>query len=385
MATYAFSKITAAEAQRFNILTYDTLVFTSGSATDVVVTFLPQSNGYGSYQLTLGTRTVSFPQAGAFFGLPAAATADRLVFSDGSHLFVGGASADLYEPSATAIDHAISAFGGGGNDTLFGGEAGDKLLGGDGADSLDGAGGNDSLDGGAGDDTLSGGDGNDSLIGGLGSDVLNGDDGADTLIGGNGADSLVGGAGDDSLVGGLGNDSLDGGVGNDVLSGGAGADTLSGGRGADTLDGGDGSDSLVGGAGGDSLVGGAGDDTLQGGTGVDTLVGGAGADVFVFAASDSPTTAPDQILDFDDEDTLDFQGLSAATPLNYQLLTSAASYDAALTAANAAFTAKASLVYVGVQVGDDFYVFVDSFSADQTSLVVILRDVSSFDALTGIV
>jgi len=102
MATYTFSKITAAEAKRFNILAYDTLVFTSGSATDVEIAFYPQSNGYGSYQVTMGTRSVFFPQAGVNFGLPAAAAADRIKFADGSHLFVGGAGDDFYEPSAVA-------------------------------------------------------------------------------------------------------------------------------------------------------------------------------------------------------------------------------------------------------------------------------------------
>lgn len=367
MATYSFSKITAAEAKRFNILSYDTLVFTSGSATDVEINFYPQSNGYGSYQVTLGTRSVFFPQAGVNFGLPAAAAADRIKFADGSHLFVGGAGDDFYEPTAVAATHAIAAFGGTGDDTLFGGDAADHLVGGAGDDNLDGGGGNDALDGGD------------------GADILTGGDGDDTLDGGAGNDTLLGGSGHDILNGGAGNDSLDGGSGDDILHGGAGNDTLIGGRGADTLDGGAGADTLTGGAGNDILLGGSGDDTLNGGAGQDALTGGAGADVFVFGASDSLASAPDQILDFDGEDSLDFLGLSAATPLNYQLLTSAATLDGAVAAANAAFAAKSGLVYVGVQVGDDFYVFADSLAVHQVGAAVVLRDVSAFDPLSGIV
>lgn len=367
MATYTFSKITAAEAKRFNILAYDTLVFTSGSAADVDIAFYPQSNGYGSYQVTLGTRSVFFPQAGVNFGLPAAAAADRIKFADGSHLFVGGAGDDFYEPSAVAATHVVAAFGGAGDDTLFGGDANDRLVGGAGDDTLDGAGGDDALDGGEGNDNLTGGDGNDTLDGGAGNDTL------------------LGGSGHDVLTGGAGNDTLDGGSGDDILHGGAGNDTLIGGRGADTLDGGAGADTLTGGAGNDILLGGSGDDILNGGGSQDTLTGGPGADVFVFGSSDSLVSAPDQILDFDGEDALDFQGLSAATPLNYQLLAGAATLDGAVAAANAAFAAKSALVYVGVQVGEDFYVFADSLAVHQVGAVVALRDVSAFDPLTGII
>ncbi|MDR6624063.1 calcium-binding protein [Caulobacter segnis] len=367
MATYTFSKITAAEAQRFNILTYDTLVFTSGSATNVEITFNPQSNGYGSYQLTLGARSVTFPQAGVNFGLPAAAAADRIKFADGSHLVVGGVGNDFYEPTAVAATHAIAAFGGAGDDILTGGDANDRLVGGVGADALDGAGGNDTLDGGDGADTLMGGDGDDTLDGGAGSDTLQGGSGADTLSGGSGADVLDGGSGNDSLLGG------------------SGGDTLIGGRGDDTLDGGAGNDVLQGGVGKDILLGGAGDETLTGGLGADTLSGGSGADVFVFGASDSLASAPDHVLDFDGEDALDFQGLAAATPTNYQLLTGATTLDSALAEANAAFTSKATLVYVGVQVGEDFYVFADTLATHQVGAVVVLEGVSGFDPLTGII
>jgi Ca2+-binding RTX toxin-like protein len=367
MATYTFSKITAAEARRFNILSYDTLVFTSGSATDVEISFFPQSNGYGSYQLTLGSRTVTFPQAGVNFGLPAAATADRIQFSDGSQLFIGGVGDDVFEPTTAQAGHVIAAFGGAGDDILTGGDAADRLVAGVGDDTLDGAGGDDSLEGGDGADTLAGGDGDDTLDGGAGNDALQG------------------GSGVDILIGGAGNDALDGGSGNDTLTSGAGNDSLTGGRGDDTLDGGNGADILLGGVGKDILIGGAGDDTLTGGAGADTLTGGSGADVFVFGASDSLPSAPDQILDFDGEDSLDFQGLEAATTTNYQLLASAATFDSALAAANAAFTARAALVYVGVQVGDDFYVFADTLAVDLVGAAVALSDISGFDALTGIV
>lgn len=367
MATYTFSKITAAEAQRFNILNYDTLVFTSGSATDVDIAFYPQSNGYGSYQLTLGTRSVFFPQAGVNFGLPAAASADRIKFSDGSHLFIGGVGNDFYEPTVAAAAHSVAAFGGAGDDTLTGGDATDHLVGGAGDDTLDGAGDNDILDGGDGADILVGGDGDDTLTGGAG---------ADTLQGGSGADLLNGGAGDDIL---------DGGSGADTLIGGSGADKLTGGRGNDVLDGGTGADTLAGGLGNDTLKGGAGDDILTGGAGQDELSGGAGADTFVFGASDSLPSAPDHILDFDEEDSLDFTGLAAATIANYQRLPGATSYEAALVAANAAFTAKAALLYVGAQVGDDFYIFADTLALHQVGAVVVLNEVSGFDALTGLI
>ncbi|WP_201722826.1 calcium-binding protein [Caulobacter sp. BP25] len=367
MATYTFSKITAAEAQRFNILSYDTLVFTTGSATDVTIAFNPQSNGYGTYTLTLGARSVTFPQAGVNFGLPAAASADRIQFSDGSQLFIGGGDSDSYEPTADEALRVIAAFGGAGDDVLTGGDMGDRLVGGAGSDVLDGAGGNDSLDGGDSGDTLFGGDGDDTLEGGVGGDVL------------------AGGSGADSLSGGTGNDALDGGSGNDTLRGGSGADTLTGGRGDDTLDAGVGNDSLVGGVGRDILLGGAGDDTLTGGAGADTLTGGASADVFVFGASDSLTSAVDRITDFDGEDSIDFQGLAAATTATYQLLAGATSFATALAAANAAFTATAALIYVGVQVGDDFYIFADTLGENEVGAAVVLEGVSGFDALTGII
>jgi Ca2+-binding RTX toxin-like protein len=66
---------------------------------------------------------------------------------------------------------------------------------------------------------------------------------------------------------------------------------------------------LEGRAGDDRLVGGDGADQLIGGTGRDILTGGAGADRFHFRAGDSPSTAPDQITDFDaTSDRLVFEG-----------------------------------------------------------------------------
>ncbi|HNS39286.1 MAG TPA: hypothetical protein PKJ56_03445, partial [Promineifilum sp.] len=47
-------------------------------------------------------------------------------FADGSHLFVGGAGDDFYEPSAVAATHVVAARGGAGDDTLFGGDANDQ-------------------------------------------------------------------------------------------------------------------------------------------------------------------------------------------------------------------------------------------------------------------
>jgi hypothetical protein len=241
----------------------------------------------------------------------------RLNAGDGNDQFTVGTG-------LTAL--AISADGGGGNDTLTGS---------DGAETLAGGAGNDTVTGGAGNDNLAGGDGNDTLVGSPGNDQMAGDAGDDLLVwnNGDGSDTIDGGAGTDTVevnsgtaddvftvnaatggrvafartstgpftldIGtserlrvnaGDGNDqlttgagvtiamALDGGAGNDTLTSGDGADTLTGGLGNDNLSGGAGTDTILGGDGADTLAGGAGADTLAGAVGNDSLSGGAGAD-----------------------------------------------------------------------------------------------------------
>ncbi|WP_374471268.1 calcium-binding protein [Phenylobacterium sp.] len=385
MATYSFATITPEEARRFNILDYDTLVFPSGSARQVVVQYAPQSDGFGVYRLTLGARTVEFPQAGAFFGLPAAAEAGRLRFSDGSSLFIGSDRADTFAPTGVQATRPLALYGGEGNDELSGGTRDDVLQGNQGADSLYGGEGDDLIYGGQGDDLLAGDDGADTLQGNLGADTLDGGAGRDVLYGGQGDDVLAGGDDADLLFGDLGADTLNGDDGDDRLTGGAGDDLLVGGRGADTLIGDQGRDLLRGGAGVDSLNGGAGDDTVEGGSGADLLRGGSGGDLFLFAPTDSTVAAPDIIFDFDEDDTLDFRGLTAATPLNFRLLTPAADATVALARAQAALTTTTALTYVAVPVGEDIYLYVDSFGVDQAFSLVILRDASFFSPFTAII
>lgn len=385
MATYNFSTMTPEEARKFNIIDYDTLVFPTGSAALVGVQYLPQSDGFGVYRLTLGARTLDFPQAGAFFGLPAASAAGRLVFQDGSRLFIGGDLNDTFAPAGVAYLRPVAAYGGGGDDSLDGGASNDMLHGNLGADTLNGDAGQDTLYGGQGDDVLSGGDGADVLMGNLGQDTLDGGEGDDRLHGGQGNDVLLGDLGNDMLFGDLGADTLQGDDGQDSLSGGAGNDVLLGGRGNDVLLGEAGADSLRGQAGLDTLSGGAGADSLEGGAGADSLSGGSGADLFLFGPTDSTITAPDRISDFDEDDTIDFRGLAAATPLNYLFIAPQASFAAAQAAAQTAFTTRPALIYVGTIVGDDFVIFVDSFGTDTADSAVILVDVQTFDPFTAII
>ncbi len=147
-------------------------------------------------------------------GAQAAAKAvERLVFADGSEMFLQTVGAG--EKRLVGSD---------GNNLLIGDQGDNTLEGGAGKDWLFGGNGNDWLYGGADDDTLEGGAGKDWLFGGDGNDILFGGDGDDTLIGGEGDDVLLGGPGDDVLDGGPGDDVLDGGAGNDILKGGTGFD-----------------------------------------------------------------------------------------------------------------------------------------------------------------
>ena len=379
MATYSFATITQDQARQFNIVTFDTLIFPTTSATDVKIEYAPQADGLGVYRITVGAKTVEFPQAGAFFGLPAASLAGRLRFADGSQLILGSDFADAFTPADDNFfdDHAI--FGGGGADELFGGGGDDAISGGAGADLLFGEAGSDSLNGGLDDDQISGGDGADFLQGDRGDDTLDGGDGIDTVYGGLGDDVLLGGAAGDLMYGDAGNDMMMGEDGNDSMTGAAGDDLLAGGRGTDWLVGGTGSDTLRGGLNSDTIEGGAGADTIEGGAGADALAGGSGPDVFLFGTVDSVLATPDQIYDLDDEDVLDFAGLPAATPLNFRFLAPQATAEAALLGANAAFAALPSLTYVAVPVGDNIHIYVDSFEINQAFSLVILRETSFFD------
>lgn len=80
-------------------------------------------------------------------------------------------------------------------------------------------------------------------------------------------------------------------------------------------------DDVIGGQEGpDQLFGDQGHDVLFGGTGADDMTGGSGRDIFQFAsATDSNAAAYDTITDFEDGDTLVFQGMSdvQTTPTRY--------------------------------------------------------------------
>jgi Ca2+-binding RTX toxin-like protein len=121
-------------------------------------------------------------------------------------------------------------------------------------------------------------------------------------------DIVVGGSGSDTLHGGEGNDTLRGRQGNDTLYGEDGDDTLRGGKGNDTLYGGDDNDTLRGGNGNDALVGGAGDDVLTGGKGLDTFTFG-------------PGDGDDRITDFQNKDTIRFEGISGVDDFSDLTLT----------------------------------------------------------------
>ncbi|HEX4708874.1 hypothetical protein [Phenylobacterium sp.] len=120
-----------------------------------------------------------------------------------------------------------------------------------------------------------------------------------------------------------------------------------------------GDDSWTGSAGVDVMRGGAGDDTLAGLGGADMLEGDAGSNLFLMGAGDSPAAAGqmDTILDWSSIDRLSFGGVAAAAS-NY-VETTAGSFSAALTAANAQI-AGGVVEYVSVQVNSDVIVFADS-------------------------
>lgn len=85
------------------------------------------------------------------------------------------------------------------------------------------------------------------------------------------------------------------------------ANKLVGTDGLDILYGMGGDDTLNGGMGNDLLIGGDGDDILNGGAGDDCLQGNAGDDVYVFGKG----SGNDIIVDFDGENVIRFEGLTA--------------------------------------------------------------------------
>lgn len=331
--------------------------------------------------------------------------------------------------------------GGSGSDTIYGGADNDFILTGASpaggfANFVNGNKGTDTVNGSLTDaDTLLGGQGND-LIGaysitldynqdnpvtgitggrGGGTDFLNGNLGDDTIVGGAGDDTIYGEDGNDLIIdsnsyitGTGGRNTIDAGVGNDTVAGsandsilmGAGDDlgVLSGGSSNSAggfLDGGAGNDALVGGDGSDAIFGGTGDDTIDGFDGPDSETGGAGADLFQFYGDEARTAFAglDRILDWAAEDKLSFTSsndveIGAGTSANYAEIT-AATYDAALAAANAQ-VAGGVVNYVAAQVGADVFVFADSEAnngvADSAIILVgkTLADIAFTNMIFGI-
>ena len=156
------------------------------------------------------------------------------------------------------------------------------------------------------------------------------------------------------------------------LNGALGAETLTGSSAADTISGLAGTDSVLGGGGADSLFAGDDADTLVGGTGSDTLSGGAGSDRFVFAAGEASSTTLatlEVITDFsavNDEIALGVTG----TALN-STFSSAASYAAALTAADTLITGGTRDIVV-TEAGSDTFVFADTNNDDVLDTVIQL-------------
>jgi hypothetical protein len=102
----------------------------------------------------------------------------------------------------------------------------------------------------------------------------------------------------------------------DVLRGYGANDLLFGLGGNDRLEGHAGDDLLDGGTDNDLLRGGDGDDMLIGGLGRDRMFGEAGADTFFFSSGDSPgltKKSADIILDWDDDDLIDFSSFGSLT------------------------------------------------------------------------
>lgn len=379
---YAFDTITAEQA--LAIKAGDTLTFNGGPGRTVGVVYqsydpLALSPELPRIFITYGGRTVAFST-----DLVQLSRTGGLVMADGSKLYIGDTSGDLFAAGA-------------GDDGLYGGPGDDTLNGDDGRDLMQGNSGDDVLVGGAGSDTIHGGQGDDLIYtnrqdatvadeqgdwanGNLGDDEIIGGAGADTLLGGKGDDFIAGSDGADYLSGDLGDDELLAGQGADTLEGGAGNDQLNGGFGADLLNGGDGDDQLVSqGPEASTLTGGAGADTLvTGGVGRDILSGGEGRDRFEIVAKTAPSAGLEAVIgDWESGDQIHFAAVSILStgasilPLSYSEFV-AADYATALAIANEHISASGA-VYVSAQVGSDVYVFADTGDpADGADVAILL-------------
>lgn len=268
--------------------------------------------------------------------------------------------------TGSQLQHALTAYGGSGSDTIAGSEQADWLNGGrysseaaaldtgdDGGDTIDGKGGNDHIFGNSQSSAQGAVDGGDLIHGGDGSDYANGNAGSDTIFGDAGSDRLYGGADNDALDGGAGNDHLNGNKGNDTLQGGSGNDELLGGQGDDRLSGGDGFDTLTGNLGNDSFA-----------------IGGDGH--FVTSGPDAYQT--DIITDFQDgQDSLAL-GYMPSTIMHPGTASDAAG---AVALANSVLSNADGHAVAAVQVGTDTYFFYDNSSSGPTAAVHMLNVLAS--------
>lgn len=305
-------------------------------------------------------------------------------------MLAGSDSANAFRVSG---DPATILLGRGGDDTLdgtqlsgmltvYGGSGADEIYGGEGADWINGGGhyAGDTLvadTANDGRDFIDAGNGNDHVWGNSEFAVQGATDGGDDIRAGAGMDYVNGNAGNDSIYGGDGRDRLYGGADDDSIDGDAGNDHLQGNKGDDHLYGGDGDD---------ELLGGQGDDFVMGGPGIDTLTGNAGNDVFGLAVSGGFTTTGSQanlvdvITDFED-------GHDKLNPGNYLTWIAhpgaAADFTGALAMARTALANATDHDVAAVQVGDDTYLFYDTFHHDPQSAVRLLHvsagTIDSFD------
>lgn len=286
------------------------------------------------------------------------------VTGQASATLFGRAGDDVLDGSQ--LQHALTAYGGSGSDTVVGSEQADWLNGGrntnevpaldpgdDGGDTIDGKGGNDHIFGNGQSAVQGAVDGGDLIHGGSGSDYVNSNLGNDTIFGDAGTDRLYGGADDDALDGGAGNDHLNGNKGNDTLEGGSGND---------------------------ELLGGQGNDRLSGGDGFDTLSGNMGNDIFAIGADGHfVTSGPDAyqadiIADFQDgQDSLAL-GYSPSIVLHPGTATDAAG---AFALASSVLSQADAHAVAAVQVGTDTYLFYDNSGGAPASAVHMMNVAAS--------
>jgi Ca2+-binding RTX toxin-like protein len=272
-----------------------------------------------------------------------------------------------------------------------------QINGAGGAENITGSAVNDSLTGGAGADILSGGGGNDTFIYANAADAAAGE----TVNGGTGTNTLAFTASVDASAASFSNiqavtiasgltatftgaqlnaqswtvTGVAGGAVETLIVNVASGTTASlatlgtvtdaslqinGAGGAENITGSAAADSISGLAGDDNLAGGNGNDTLAGGTGSDTQSGGAGSDRFVFATGDAASTTLatlEVISAFVAVDDVIALGVTG-TGLN-STFSSAASYAAALTAANTLITGGTRDIVV-TEAGANTFVFADT-------------------------